>query len=76
MQTEEQIKELAACQRPAYSPMFATMDAQVSKIVDKQNPFGIYIGGENLANFYQKNAIIAALQPFSKYFNASMIWDP
>ena len=65
-----------AYQRPAYSPAFATMNAQVSKTLGKKNPFDIYIGGENLTNYYQKNAIIAASQPFSEYFDASLIWGP
>lgn len=63
-------------QRLAYSPSFVTMNAQVSKTLGKKNPFDIYVGGENLTNYYQKNAIIAATQPFSQYFDASMIWGP
>lgn len=63
-------------QQPSYSPSFATMNAQVSKTLGKKNLFDIYLGGENLSNYYQKNAIIAATQPFSEYFDASMIWGP
>ena len=63
-------------QRLSYSPSFATMNAQVSKTLGRKNPFDIYAGGENLSNYYQKNAIIAATQPFSQYFDASIIWGP
>jgi outer membrane receptor for ferrienterochelin and colicin len=63
-------------QRAGYSPSFVTMNAQVSKTLGKKNPFDVYVGGENLTNFYQKNAIIAATQPFSEYFDASLIWGP
>ena len=63
-------------QRKAYSPSFATMNAQVSKTIGKKNPFDLYLGGENLTNYYQQNAIIAATQPFSQSFDASMIWGP
>ena len=63
-------------QRKAYSPSFVTMNAQVSKTIGKKNPFDLYLGGENLTNYYQQNAIIAATQPFSQYFDASMIWGP
>ena len=63
-------------QRASYSPSFVTMNAQVSKTVGKKYPFDIYIGAENLTNYYQKNAIIAASEPFSPYFDASMIWGP
>jgi len=62
--------------RSDYSPSFVTMNAQVSKTLGKKNPFDVYLGGENLGNYYQKNAIIAATQPFSEYFDASMIWGP
>ena len=63
-------------QRPNYSPAFVTMNAQISKTLGKTNPFDIYVGSENITNYYQKNAIIAATQPFSQYFDASMIWGP
>jgi hypothetical protein len=61
-------------QRQGYSPSFVVMNAQVSKTLGKKNPFDIYIGAENLTNYYQQNAIIAADEPFSEYFDASMIW--
>ncbi len=63
-------------QRTDYSPSFATMNAQITKTFGKKNPFDVYIGGENLTNFYQHNAIIAADDPFSNYFDASLIWGP
>lgn len=63
-------------QRADYSPSFATMNAQITKTFGKKNPFDIYIGGENLTNFYQHNAIIAADEPFGTYFDASLIWGP
>lgn len=38
--------------------------------------WSIYIGGENLTNFKQKNAIIGADNPWGNNFDASMIWGP
>ena len=38
--------------------------------------WSIYIGGENLTNFKQKNAIIGADDPWGDNFDASMIWGP
>jgi hypothetical protein len=29
---------------------------------------------ENLTNYYQKNPVLAFQQPFSSYFDASMVW--
>lgn len=38
--------------------------------------FDIYVGEENLSNYYQKKANVAASQFFSPYVDASMIWGP
>ena len=38
--------------------------------------WSIYAGGENLTGFKQKNAIISADNPWSKDFDATMIWGP
>ncbi len=63
-------------QRPAYSPAYVLINAQVTKTFGKNNLFDVYVGAENLTNFYQHNAIIAADEPFSEYFDASLIWGP
>jgi len=63
-------------QRNTTSPSYVLMNAQVSKVVGKKHPFELYLGGENLANYFQKNVIIAADQPFSNYFDASLVWGP
>jgi hypothetical protein len=52
------------------------MNAQVSKSLGKARALELYIGGENLTNYFQKNIIIAPTQPFGEYFDASMIWGP
>jgi hypothetical protein len=59
-----------------YSADFVTMNAQVSKTIGKKAPIDLYVGGENLSNFIQPNAIIAADQPFSQYFDAAQVWGP
>lgn len=63
-------------QLPVKSPDYFTMNAQVSKSLGKAKALELYIGGENLTNYFQKNVIIAAAQPFGDYFDASMIWGP
>lgn len=60
-------------QREAYSPHFFTINAQITK---KFKHIDIYLGGENLSNYKQKNPIIAAEDPFGKYFDSSIIWGP
>lgn len=61
---------------PESSPNYFTMNGQVSKSFGKAKQFELYLGGENLANFFQQNAILASNQPFSQYFDASLVWGP
>ena len=63
-------------QLPAYSPDFILMNAQVSKSIGKKFPMDFYAGVENIGNYFQRNVIISARQPFSPYFDASMVWGP
>jgi outer membrane receptor for ferrienterochelin and colicins len=64
----------AAYQRPDQSPSFFLLNAQITKVWNDK--FDIYLGVENLLNYKQENPIIAADQPLSEYFDASMIWGP
>lgn len=36
----------------------------------------VYVGGENLANFTQKNPIISANDPYNAAFDATRVWAP
>ncbi len=58
------------------SPSYVLMNAQVTKTVGRKFPIDIYLGGENLSNYYQEKVIIAPDQPFGPYFDASLIWGP
>lgn len=58
------------------SPVYTTINAQVSKTLGKKKAFDIYLGGENFTNYFQPNAIISAAQPFGPLFDASLIWGP
>jgi hypothetical protein len=58
------------------SPSYFLMNAQVTKTFGNKFPIDVYLGSENITNYYQHNAIIAADQPFSPYFDASLIWGP
>lgn len=60
-------------QREERSPAYTIFNAQVTKYFKHWN---IYIGSENLSNFVQHHPIIAADDPFGKYFDASQIWGP
>ena len=56
------------------SPSFFQMNAQITKSINDH--FDIYVGGENLTNYMQHDAIIGASDPFGRSFDASMIWGP
>lgn len=60
-------------QKPENSPFYTVIHAQISK---RFKYFELYVGGENLTDFLQKDPIIAADDPFGDYFDASMIWGP
>ncbi|MGQ9818755.1 MAG: hypothetical protein ACUVQ1_02350 [Candidatus Kapaibacteriales bacterium] len=54
-------------------PSFWLVYGQITKEIEN---FEIYVGIENLTNFKQKNPILAANNPFSPYFDSSIIWGP
>lgn len=58
---------------PENSPTYALLNLQVTR---RWGNFELYVGGENITNFQQHHAIIAANEPWSPYFNGSQIWAP
>ncbi len=60
-------------QRGETFPAFITMNLQVSRNLKK---WDTYIGVENLTGFTQQDPIIFAHNPYSPFFDASMIWGP
>lgn len=61
-------------QLPEYSPTYNLMNAQVTKkFTDK---LSVYVGGENLTDYKQENAIIGSDDPFGIYFDSSIIHAP
>lgn len=65
-----------AFQRETQSPDFYLMAAQISKTVGKNKHMDFYVGAENLTNFFQQGVIVSAANPFSPYFDASLVWGP
>lgn len=57
----------------AYSPVYPMFYAQVSRRIKH---WDIYIGCENIGNYTQKHPILHADNPYSWYFNSSLIWGP
>ena len=55
-----------------YKP-YTVMNGQITKYF---RTWSVYVGGENLTNFVQKNPIIDVANPGSADFDASMVWGP
>jgi outer membrane receptor for ferrienterochelin and colicin/copper chaperone CopZ len=56
------------------SPDFFLMNFQVSKLWGDR--FEWYLGMENVLDYKQENPILASDQPFSEYFDSSLVWGP
>lgn len=52
---------------------FEQVSAQITRYFRRGS---VYIGGENLTNFKQKNPIIDAANPWGKNFDSTMVWGP
>jgi outer membrane receptor for ferrienterochelin and colicins len=60
-------------QRGDYSPWYYILHAQITR---RFKHIDVYLGSENITGYTQDNPIIAADNPFSPHFDASMIWGP
>ncbi len=60
-------------QRDTQSPAYFILMAQVSK---KYKNLEVYVGGENLTNFTQKDPITEPWAPYHTHFDTSMVWGP
>ena len=58
---------------PEYAPTYCILNAQVTK---KFRRWELYVGGENLLNYKQKNPIIDAQNPFGDNFDATVVYAP
>jgi hypothetical protein len=52
---------------------FEQLNVQITKWFKK---FSIYLGGENLTNYKQKNPIISAVNPWSESFEPTLVYAP
>ncbi|MFA7445659.1 MAG: carboxypeptidase-like regulatory domain-containing protein [Flavobacteriaceae bacterium] len=57
-----------------WSPSLTLMNAQVTHSFSPV--FEVYVGGENITNYRQQDAIIGAHDAFGTYFDSSMIYGP
>jgi len=55
------------------SPWFVTLNLQITKRFKR---FDVYVGAENLTNYMQHHAIVAANDPYGPFFDATLVWGP
>jgi outer membrane receptor for ferrienterochelin and colicin len=57
-----------------FSPSFSVMNVQITRVFS--TVFEMYLGGENIGNYKQKNAIVGSENPFGTTFDTSMVYGP
>lgn len=64
-------------QRGERSPEFYNVLGQITYLTEVKNfKFDVYLGVENALNYKQNMPIVSSGLPYSKYFDASMVWGP
>lgn len=56
------------------SPSYFLFNTQITKVWRER--FEVYVGMENITNYKQENPILSSEQPFSPYFDSSIVWGP
>ena len=54
-------------------PSYEQLNAQITRWFRR---WSIYVGGENMTNFKQKNPIVGASDPWGSHFDSTLIWGP
>ncbi len=61
-------------QRASHSPNYYIINSQITRVFNQH--FEVYVGGENITGFRQKNPIVQVENPNGDYFDSSLIWGP
>ena len=61
---------------PSWDSRFSAYEQVSAQITRWFRHFSVYIGGENLTGFRQKQPIINAADPWSSTFDPTMVWGP
>lgn len=59
---------------PEFSPTFSLMNAQITRTFS--STFEVYVGGENIGNYTQDQAVLGADNPFGSTFDTSIVYAP
>lgn len=63
-------------ERPLWEGTFPSYTQLSAQITRRFRRWSIYLGGENLTNFKQKNPVVSASNPYGSDFDATMVWGP
>ena len=63
-------------ERPLWDNTFPSYTQLGAQVTRRFRRWSIYVGGENLINYKQKNPIVSAENPYSPDFDATMVWGP
>lgn len=63
-----------AYQLPDQSPAYSLMNAQITRTFS--DTFEAYVGGENIGNYTQRQAIVDSQNPFGSNFDATILYAP
>ncbi len=61
---------------PSWSSRFSSYEQLSAQVTRWFRHFSVYVGGENLTNFKQKNPIMHANHPWSSSFEPTLVWGP
>ena len=61
---------------PSWDSRFSAYEQVSAQITRWFRHFSVYVGGENLTGFHQKQSIINAADPWSSTFDPTMVWGP
>lgn len=61
---------------PAWQSSFGAFEQLSAQITRSFRHFSVYVGGENLTGFRQKNPVIGYHTPWDKTFDPTMTWGP
>lgn len=67
---------LTADNTPAWASTFSAYEQLSAQVTRNFRRFSVYVGGENLTGFKQKNPIIGYHTPWEKTFDPTMVYGP
>ena len=60
----------------SWNTSFKAYEQLSAQITRNFRHFSIYVGGENITNFKQKNPIVNASEPWGSNFDSTLVWGP